>query len=153
MRKGQRHAKPDWRGSDGAVELDSADGMGLELGRTVVDRRLAGAGVPGGGDRDHVLGGVRQSPAAVLPGDGARGGRLGYDGLALHDSVSFRSRTLSGGVAHVLVGRSAHGVVLLVRPGALPPGVRRLDLGSAPARRRDVVEDPEKNGHLAISYA
>src|SRR5213596_2399757 len=48
MRKGQRHAKPDWRGSDGAVELDSADGMGLDLGRPVLDRRLAGARVPNG---------------------------------------------------------------------------------------------------------
>src|SRR5467141_1120019 len=48
MRKGHRHAKPDWRGSDGAVELDSADGMGLGLGRPLLDHRLAGARIPNG---------------------------------------------------------------------------------------------------------
>src|SRR4029077_7964734 len=31
-RKGHKHANPDWRGSDGAVDLDSPDGLGLVFG-------------------------------------------------------------------------------------------------------------------------
>src|SRR6059036_4325907 len=68
-------------------------------------------------------------------------------------TIPFRSRTLSSCAGHVLVGCSAHGVVLLVRPGALPPGVRRLDLGSAPAGRRAAVENPEEPGHVALRDA
>src|SRR5439155_6406622 len=90
---------------------------------------------------------------AILPGDGARRGRLGHDGLALHHSIPFRARTLSGRAAHVVVGRGAHGVVLLVRPGALPPCVRGLDLGSAPAWRRAVLADPKEHGYVALRYA
>src|SRR2546430_8778865 len=41
----------------------------------------------------------------------ARRGRLGHDGVALHHSVPFRPRALSGRAPDVLVGRSAHGVV------------------------------------------
>src|SRR5213596_3033500 len=128
MRKGHRHANPDWRGPDGAVELDSPDGMGLDLERPDLDRRLAGARVPNGGLRGFLLADRREGLVALLPGDGAGLGRLGHVVLALHHSVPFRSRTLSGGAAHVLVGRSAHGVVLLVFVGSIW-GLLRLGVG------------------------
>src|SRR5437899_433732 len=153
MRKGHRHANPDWRGPDGAVELDSPDGMGLDLERPDLDRRLAGARVPNGGLRGFLLADRREGLVALLPGDGARLGRLGYVVLALHHSVPFRSRTLSGRAAHVLVGRSAHGVVLLVRPGTFPLGVRRFDLGSAPAWRRAILAHGEEPGYVALRDA
>src|SRR6266571_859886 len=153
MRKGHRHANPDWRGPDGAVELDSPDGMGLDLERPDLDRRLAGARVPNGGLRGFLLADRREGLVALLPGDGARLGRLGHVVLALHHSVPFRSRTLSGGAAHVLVGRSAHGVVLLVRPGTFPIGVRRFDLGSAPAWRRAILAHGEEPGYVALRDA
>src|SRR5207237_619194 len=121
--------------------------------RPVVDRRLAGTGVPAGSDRFLLLGGARQVSAAVLPGDGAGGGRVGHHGLALHHSVPLRPRPLSGGAAHVVVGRGPHGVVLLVRPGALPPGIRGLDLGTDAARGRAVVANPEEPGHVALRHA
>src|SRR5213078_4124794 len=68
-------------------------------------------------------------------------------------TIPFRSRTLSSCDAHVLVGCSAHGVVLLVRAGALPLGVRRLDLGSAPAWRRAILANAEEPGYVALRYA
>src|SRR6266487_1292450 len=132
------HARPTRYRPDRAMELDPPDRHGLGLGGPVLDRRLAG--------RREVL-------VALLPGDGARRGRVGHDGLALHHSVPFRSRTVSGRAAHVLVGRGPHGVVLLVRPGALPPGIRRMDLGSAPAWRRAILAHGEEPGYVALRDA
>src|SRR2546430_8977056 len=64
---------------DGAVELDSADRVGLDLGRPVVDHRLAGVRVPHGAQRGFLLGsGGGGHPGLVLlprPPGGGWGGR------------------------------------------------------------------------------
>src|SRR5206468_8325507 len=137
----------------GAVELDSPDGMGLDLERPDLDRRLAGARVPNGGLWGFLLADRREGLVALLPGDGARLGRLGHVVLALHHSVPFRSRTLSGGAAHVLVGRSAHGVVLLLRPGAFPLGVGRSALGTLRACRRAILAQGDEPGYVVLPAA
>src|SRR3989441_4104286 len=147
------HAKPARRRSDRTGELDSPDRVGLGLGRPLLDSRLAGVRVPVRPQRQFLLADHREVFVALLPGDGARRGRLGHNGLALHHSVPVRSRTLSGCAAHVLVGCSAHGVVLLVRPGALPPGVRWLGLGSAPAWRCVILANAEEPRYVALRDA
>src|SRR5258708_7327002 len=87
IRKGQRHAKPDRLGPDGAVELDPPDGMGLDLGRPVLDRRLAGARVPNGAVRGFLLADRRGGLACLLSCPGARCGGLGGGGLAPRASL------------------------------------------------------------------
>src|SRR2546430_15894134 len=73
---------------DGAVELDSADRVGLDLGRPVVDHRLAGGRVPHGAQRGFLLGsggGGGSGPFFPPPFPGGGGGGGGGSPL------SFRS--------------------------------------------------------------
>src|SRR5437660_10330413 len=97
-----RHASTARHCADRAVELDSPDGVGLDLGGPVLDPRLAGAGVPHGALGCFLLADRGEVLVALLPGDGAGGGRLGHDGLALHHSVPLGPRTRSGRAANVL---------------------------------------------------
>src|SRR5438876_1183735 len=101
------------------------------MGSIIHPRAPAGLAHGGNGDVDHVH-------------------RLTGLGAAL---LMRPCRRGSRGPAHVLVGRSAHGVVLLVRPGTFPIGVRRFDLGSAPAWRRAILAHGEEPGYVALRDA
>src|SRR6266581_3305824 len=149
--RNSRHAKPGGRRPDRAVELDSPNGVALDLGRSVLDPGLADLRVPARGWRRVFLGDSREVRAALLPGNGARGGRVGHHGVALHDPVPLGPRSLPRVAADVVVGRGTHGVVLLVGSVPIPHRVRRLDLGIAQARRQHGLADPEERGHVALA--
>src|SRR2546427_325377 len=147
-----RHAKPD--GSDGTMELDPPDRVGLDLGRPLLDRRLAGLRVPPGAQREFLLGGGGESAAAPLPH--VRAGRrcVGHGGLPLHDPVPPRAqRPSADGPVDVVVGCRSDVLVLLGGHGALPPSARGLDLGIAQARRGAHLGNLEKRGHVAVYSA
>src|SRR5436190_3736516 len=139
---------------DGAVELDSADRVGLDLGRPVVDHRLAGVRVPHGAQRGFLLGSGGEGPAALVPHVRPRGGCVGHDDLPLYHSVPPRAHgTRADGLVDVVVGRGADGLVLLGGHGALPDRVRGLDLGAAQARRGTYLADGEEPGLVAVCAA
>src|SRR5690242_2438450 len=148
-----RYAKPDWHCSNRAVELDSPNRLGLDLGWPLLDNRVGVLSLPLRAHRQLVLGGVLQVPLFVLPDDSAGGGCVGHDGVALYDPVPFGTRPLPRGAAHVVVGRGAHGVVLLVRPRTLPSDLHRLGLGSAPARHQFDLANAQEPDHVAIRLA
>src|SRR5690348_5878576 len=139
---------------DGAVELDSADRVGLDLGRPVVDHRLADVRVPHGAQRWFCLGNSREGTAALVPHVRPRGGCVGHDGFSLYHPVPPRTHGAGvDGLADVVVGRGADGVVLLGGHGALPDRVRRLDLGAAQARRGADLPNREEPGPVAVCAA